>query len=72
MVRPAVAIRRISMPGHDNVNGHRSCSLHQIFEIIHLKPHQYAISIWQVVRVANGTMVVVYFEAVQLQNQLST
>ena len=60
------------MLGHDDVNGHRSSSLQHIFEIFHLKPEQHAISIWQVVRVANGAMVVVYFEAVQLQNQLST
>lgn len=39
------------MPGHYDVNGHRSCSLRHIFGIVHLKPQQYAISIWPVVRV---------------------
>jgi hypothetical protein len=36
MARPAVAIRRISVLGHDDVNGHRSRSWHHIFEIVHL------------------------------------
>ena len=59
------------MLGHDNVNAHPSSALHQIFEIVHLKPEQYAISIWQVIGVPNRTMMVADFEAVQLQDQLS-
>ena len=59
------------MLGHDNGSAHRSSSLHHIFEIVHLKPEQYAIAIWQVVGVPNRTVMVANFDVVQLQDQLS-
>ena len=72
MVRSPVAIPRISVLRHNSVNAHSNSSLNHSLEVVHLKPQQYAMSIWQVVAVATRTVVVVYFEAVQLQNQLST
>ena len=58
------------MLGKDNGNAHRSSSLHHIFEIVHLKPEQYAIAIWQV-GVPNRTVMVANFDVMQLQDQLS-
>jgi hypothetical protein len=45
--------------------------VHDRIEIICLKPQQYTISIWLVIPVTNGAVMVLHFEAVQLKDNLS-
>jgi hypothetical protein len=58
------------MAGHNDLYPHISRALHDCVEIVHLEPQKDAISVRLVVTVADRPVIVVYFEAVQLQNQL--
>ncbi len=59
------------MPGYDNLDSHFSRPLHDRFKIVNLEPQQYPVPIWLVIGIANTTVVVFYFEAVQLKHKLA-
>jgi len=59
------------MRGHDNVDAHFSGPLHDRLEIIHLEPQQHTVAIWLVITIANRSVMVFHFEAVQLKNKLA-
>jgi hypothetical protein len=54
------------MPQHDDLDTHFGRSLDDRFEIINFKPQQHAVSVWFVITIADGTMMVFQFEAMQL------
>lgn len=58
------------MPGQDDLDPHFSRALHDPIKVIHLEPQQDTVSVWLVVAVADRTVMVFYFEAVQLKHQL--
>jgi hypothetical protein len=69
MIRPAVAIGRISMLGQHNFHAHLSGALQDRVKVVHFEPEQDAVSIGLVIAVADRPMVVFNLEAVQLKNQ---
>ena len=71
MIRAAVSIGRILVPGSHNLDLHFTGALQGCVKIINLKPEQHAVSIWFVVSIADGTVIVLHFEAVQLKNKLA-
>lgn len=58
------------MTRHDNLDRHLSRALHHRVELIHFEPQQHAISVWLIITVADGAVMVFHFEAVQLQYEL--
>ena len=56
------------MPGHDNLDAHFRGTLHDGVKVLYLKPQQYAVSVWFVTRIANGSVVVSYIETMQLKD----
>jgi hypothetical protein len=70
VIRPAVTVRRVSMPRHDNLDTHFSRPLHDRFKIVHLEPQQHPISIWPIVAIADRAVMMFHFEAVQLKDKL--
>lgn len=56
---------------HDDLDAHFSSALHDSVKIVHLKPQQYAVSVWLIITIANGTVVVLDFEPVQLKHKLA-
>jgi hypothetical protein len=71
VVRTAVPIRRVSVPGDDNPDAHFSGALHDRFKIVNLEPQQHSVTIWPVIAIANGAVMVFHFEAVQLKDKLA-
>jgi len=71
VIRSAVAIRRISMPGHDDLHAHFSGALHDRVKVVYLEPQQYAVSVWLVITIADRAVMVFYFKAVQLKDKLA-
>jgi hypothetical protein len=59
------------MPGPDDFHAHFSGTPHDRIEIVYLKPQQYAVSVGFLVPVADVTVVVLHFKAVQLKDELS-
>ena len=59
------------MPGHDDLHAHFSGALYDRVKIVYLKPQQYTVSVWLVVTIANRTVMVFNFEAVQLKDKLA-
>ena len=59
------------MPGPDDFHVHFNGTPHDRIKIVYLKPQQYAVSVGFVVPVADGTVMVLYFKAVQLKDELS-
>jgi len=64
VIRAAIAIRGISMARHYNLNAHFRGALYDLFEILDLKPKQYAIAVRPVIPIPDRPMVVFHFEAV--------
>ena len=64
MVRPAVAIGRVSMLGQHNFDAHFSCALQDRVKVVHFEPEQDAVSVGLVIAVGNRPMVVFNFKAV--------
>jgi hypothetical protein len=56
------------MPRHDDFHAHFGAALHDLVEIVHLKPQQYTISVWLIFTIADRTVMVFYLEAVQLKD----
>jgi len=59
------------MPGQDDLYAHFTTTLHDRIEIVYLEPQQHTISVWLLLPVADGTVMVLHFEAVQLKHKLS-
>lgn len=59
------------MPGQRNFHAHFSGALHHRVKVVHFKPEQHAVSVGLVIAVANQSMMVFNFEAVQLKDQLA-
>jgi len=59
------------MPGHDDLDAHFSGALHDRVKVVHLEPQQYTVSIWLIITIADPTVMVFYFEAVQLKDKLA-
>jgi hypothetical protein len=66
VIRAALAIRRISMTRQDHLHAHFSSPLHNGIKVVYLEPEQYAVSVWPVITISDPTVVMLYFEAVQL------
>ena len=58
------------MPGHNNLDTHFSGALHDCVKIVDLEPEQHPISVWPVIAIADRTVMVFHFEAVQLKDKL--
>jgi hypothetical protein len=59
------------MSGHDDLHAHFGGALHNRVQVIHFEPQQYTVSVWLVITIANRTVIVLYFEAVQLKDKLA-
>ncbi len=57
------------MPGQDDFHAHFSGTLHDRFKVVYLEPEQYTVSVWLVITIADGTVIVFHFEAVQLKDK---
>src|SRR5580700_844954 len=55
VIRTAVAIGRVSMAGHDDLDAHFSGALHDRVKVVHLEPQQYTVSVWFIIAIANST-----------------
>ena len=64
MVRPAVAIGRVSMPGQHNFHAHFGGTLQDRVKVVHFEPEQDAVTVGLVITIGNWPMVVLNFEAV--------
>jgi hypothetical protein len=71
MIRTAVTIRRVSMTGHHDLHAHFSGALHNRVKVVYLEPQQYTVSVGFVITIADRTVIVFYFEAVQLKDKLA-
>ncbi len=59
------------MPRQNYLDVHLAGTLHHCFEIVHLEPQQYPVSVWLVFPIAYPPVMVLYFEVVQLKHQLA-
>ena len=59
------------MSRHDDLHAHFSGALHNHVKAVHLEPEQHAVSVRPVTRIADRTVMVFYFEAVQLKDKLA-
>lgn len=57
------------MFGHDDLHAHFSGALDDCVKVIDLEPQQYAISIWLVIAITDGAVMVFDFEPVQLKDK---
>lgn len=71
MIWTTIAIGRISMARHDDVDAHVGGTHQNCVEIVNLEPQQDAISIRFVVAIRDGAVMMFYFEAMQLKDKLS-
>jgi hypothetical protein len=71
MIRPSVAVGWVSMPGQHNFHVHLSGALQGRVKVVYFEPEQDAVSVGLVIAVANRSMMVFNFEAVQLKHQLA-
>jgi len=69
MIRTPLAVRRVSVFGHDDLHAHFSGALDDCVKVINLEPQQYAISIRLVIAITDGTVMVFDFESVQLKHK---
>jgi hypothetical protein len=69
MIRSAVAINRVSMPGHNDFDSHLGQALHYRVEVVHLKPQQHTVSVRLVIAIPNRAMIVLNLKAVQLKDK---
>lgn len=59
------------MPREDNFNAHFSCALDDRIKVVNLEPQQHSIAIRLVIGIADASMMVFDFEAVQLKHKLA-
>lgn len=67
VIRAAVTIRRIAMTRLDDLSTKFRGASDDGVEIIHFEPEQKAVTVWLVIGIGNGTVVVLHLEAVQLE-----
>lgn len=70
VIWPAVAIEGVSVTRHDDLDIHFGGPLHSRFKIINLEPQQHPVTIGLIIPISDWYVVVLTFEAVQLQNEL--
>ena len=71
MVRASVAIGRVAVARQDDFSTQRLRPCNCVVDVVHLEPKQQAVSRRQVIRVADGSVVMFQFPAVQLQYELA-
>lgn len=59
------------MARHDDLHAHFSRTLHDRVKVVYFEPQQYTVSVWLVIAIADRTVMVLYFEAMQLKNKLT-
>ncbi|MCU1263400.1 MAG: hypothetical protein JWO80_6285 [Bryobacterales bacterium] len=59
------------MPGHDDLQAHFSGALHDRVKVVYLEPQQYTVSVWLAIAITDRTVIVFYFEAVQLKDKFA-
>lgn len=59
------------MPRQDDLYTHFNGALHDRIKIVYLEPQQYTVPVWLVIPIADGTVMVLHVEAVQLKGKLS-
>ena len=59
------------MPRQDDLHTHFSAALNDRVKVVYLEPQQYTVSVWLVLTIADRTVIVFYFEAVQLKDKLA-
>ena len=59
------------MTRHDDLHAHFSGALHNRVKVFHLEPQQSTVSVWPVIGIADRTVMVTHFEAVQLKDKLA-
>jgi len=59
------------MAGQDDFHAHFGAALHDRVKVVDFKPEQDTVSVWLVITIADRTMMVLYFEAVQLKGKLA-
>src|SRR6185437_10760560 len=69
VVWPAVSIGRVAVAGHYDFDLHFLGALHHRVEVVDLEPEQHAIAVGPVTWIADAAVMVLHFEAVQLQNE---
>ena len=60
------------MPRHHHLDAHFFCTPDYVIKVVHREPEQDAVAIGPVLPVADRAVMVVHFEAVQLQHQLAS
>jgi hypothetical protein len=71
MVRPSIAIRRISMTRHEDFSAHRLGPYNGSVKVVNLEPEKQAVPRRHVVRVADASVVMFHFPSVQLHHELA-
>jgi hypothetical protein len=71
VIWPAVTIRWVSMPRHDNLGPHFNGALYDLFKIVDLEPEQHTVSVGPVVRIAYRAVMMFHLEAMQLKHELA-
>src|SRR5258707_13331802 len=71
VIGAAVTVRRVSMPGQNDLDSHFRGSQQDFIEIFDLEPQQDAVSIRFVVAISNRAVMMVNLEAVELKNKLA-
>ena|SRR5947209_7597758 len=71
VIWPAIAVRRISMAGDHNLHAHLGRALQGRLKVVNLEPEQHSISVWLVIAVGYRPVMVLYFKAVQLKDELT-
>src|SRR5690348_5450458 len=71
MIGPALAVRRVSMLGQHHLHAQILGTLHYRVKVFDLKPEQHAVSVRLVVPITDGTVMMLHFEPVQLQDNLA-
>ena len=71
MVGPAVAVKRVAMTGPHDLHAQLGRTLQGGVEVIYLKPEEHTIAVGSVRAIADGTVIMLHIEAVQLQDELA-
>lgn len=69
MIGAAIAIWGIAVPRKEDLGAKRNGPADGGIEIVNLEPEEQAIAKWHIIGIANAAVVMLFFEAVQLQNE---
>lgn len=64
VIRPAITICRVSMAWHYHLDAHFDGAPKECFKIIDLEPEQHPVSVWLILTIADGTVIMFNLEAV--------